>query len=162
MRFLAFTLCSVLSSSLAAVAQGTASAGSSSLQGLPPGELLDASLTAVPAPPLFAPLPSVAPARNPHGPVRIAGVVMASRLQTRVDPVSPALAQSTPAQGTVLLLAHINKSGTVQDLKVLRGPAALAGAAQQAVRQWIYQPYVLDGRPTEVLTTVAVDFRPKP
>lgn len=92
---------------------------------------------------------------KPKGPVRISGGVMAGRLIHRVDPVYP----PTDAQGTVVLHAIIAREGTVQQLAVMSGPPALTSAAVDAVRKWRYQPYLLNGEPVIVDTTITVNFR---
>jgi protein TonB len=58
----------------------------------------------------------------------------------------------------VVLQATISKTGTIENLRVLNGPAMLQDAAMQAVRTWRYRPYLLDGEPVEVETTVNVIF----
>jgi protein TonB len=58
----------------------------------------------------------------------------------------------------VVLHAIIGKNGSIQDLKVISGPAMLQSAALDAVKQWRYKPYILNGDPTEVDTTVTVNF----
>ena len=61
-------------------------------------------------------------------------------------------------QGTVVLQATISKSGTIENLRVMSGPAMLQQAALDAVRTWRYRPYLLNGEPVEVETTVNVVF----
>jgi protein TonB len=61
-------------------------------------------------------------------------------------------------QGTVELRAIISRTGTIENLTVLRGPAMLVAAAVQAVKQWRYRPYLLNGEPIEVETEVTVNF----
>ena len=58
----------------------------------------------------------------------------------------------------MILQASISKTGTIENLRVVSGPALLRGAAMAAVRQWRYQPYLLNGEPVEVETTVNVQF----
>ena len=65
-------------------------------------------------------------------------------------------------EGTVVLAALISKAGTVQDLKVISGPAAMADAATAAVKQWTYRPYLLNGRAVEVKTVITVNFQLSP
>jgi protein TonB len=59
----------------------------------------------------------------------------------------------------VVLQATISKSGTIENLRVMSGPAVLQRAALDAVAQWRYRPYLLNGEPVEVETTVNVEFR---
>ena len=60
--------------------------------------------------------------------------------------------------GTVVLHAIISKTGSIEQLNVVSGPPMLVGAATDAVKQWRYKPYLLNGEPTEVDTTVIVNF----
>jgi protein TonB len=75
-----------------------------------------------------------------------------------VTPVYPPLARQTRISGTVRLHAIIAKDGTVQQLEVLSGHPLLVQSALDAVRQWRYQPTLLNGEPVEVDTTVDVIF----
>ena len=61
-------------------------------------------------------------------------------------------------QGTVTLHAIISKTGTIESLQAISGPEMLKGAALEAVKTWRYKPYLLNGEPTEVDTTVIVNF----
>jgi protein TonB len=74
-------------------------------------------------------------------------------------PTYPPLGIAVHAEGTVVLQATISKSGTIENLHVLSGPAMLQQAAIDAVRQWRYRPYLLNGEPVDVETTVNVVFR---
>ena len=62
-------------------------------------------------------------------------------------------------EGPVLLQAVITENGTVQDLKVVRGQPILARAAVDAVRQWRYRPYRLNGKPVRMQTEITIDFK---
>ena len=77
----------------------------------------------------------------------------------RVDPVYPPLARTARIQGTVVLAAVISKQGTIQHLQVLSGHPMLVPAALDAVSQWRYRPYVLNGEIIEVETQITVNFR---
>lgn len=90
--------------------------------------------------------------------MRISGGVMQGQIITRVQPTYPAIARSARLSGTVVLSAKISKTGAIEDLSVISGPAMLQGAAIDAVKQWRYKPYLLNGDPTEVSTTVTVNF----
>jgi TonB family protein len=90
--------------------------------------------------------------------VRISGGVMAEQILSRVDPVYPAEAKAQGIQCSVVLRAVIDGNGTVQNLTVVAGNGMLAAAAVDAVRQWTYKPYLLNGEPTAVDTTVTVTF----
>jgi periplasmic protein TonB len=92
------------------------------------------------------------------GPLRVGGNVQAARIVNRVQPVYPPLARQTRISGTVRLHAIIGKDGTVQQLEVLSGHPLLQQAALDAVRQWRYQPTLLNGDPVDVDTTIDVIF----
>lgn len=76
----------------------------------------------------------------------------------KVQPIYPALARSARIQGVVSLQAVISKEGTIENLRVLSGHPMLTAAAIDAVRQWRYRPYVLNGTPVEVETQITVNF----
>jgi len=95
---------------------------------------------------------------KPKGPVRISGGVIAGNKISGPQPVYPAIARSARLSGTVVLNAKISKSGTIEDLTVQSGPAMLTGAAIDAVKQWRYKPYMLNGEATEVSTQITVNF----
>ena len=80
-------------------------------------------------------------------------------LVRRVDPVYPSLARSARVQGQVVLAAIISKAGTIQHLQVLSGHPMLVNAALEAVSQWRYRPYVLNGEVIEVETQITVNFK---
>jgi len=80
-------------------------------------------------------------------------------LLRRVDPVYPPLARSARIQGQVVLAAIISKAGTIQHLQVLSGHPMLVNAALDAVSQWRYRPYVLNGEVIEVETQITVNFK---
>ncbi len=90
--------------------------------------------------------------------IRQGGNVQAARLINRVQPTYPPLARQARIQGTVRLHAIIAKDGTVQQLEVLSGHPLLVQSALDAVRQWRYQPTLLNGEPVEVDTTIDVIF----
>jgi TonB family protein len=80
--------------------------------------------------------------------------------QDRVSPESsyPLLAQQMKVQGSVLLQVLIGADGAIRDLRVLNGPAILASAARDAVRQWRFKPYMLNGHAVETSANVTVNF----
>jgi periplasmic protein TonB len=92
------------------------------------------------------------------GPLRVGGNVQAARIINRVQPVYPPLARQTRISGTVRLHAIIGKDGTIQSLEVMNGHPLLQQAALDAVRQWRYQPTLLNGEPVDVDTTIDVIF----
>jgi periplasmic protein TonB len=98
------------------------------------------------------------PKPKPTGPIRVGGNVQAARIVNRVQPVYPPLARQTRISGTVRLHAIISKDGTIQQLEVMSGHPLLQQAALDAVRQWRYQPTLLNGEPVEVDTTIDVIF----
>jgi protein TonB len=77
----------------------------------------------------------------------------------RVLPNYPDQARQAGLQGAVLLQAWIRKDGTVGDIKIIKGPLLLGQAAYQAVKQWRYKPYLLNGQLVEAQTYVTVNFR---
>jgi TonB family protein len=79
-------------------------------------------------------------------------------LLRKVQPEYPPIARDARVSGTVVIQARINKEGGIENLKVASGPPMLQQAALDAVKQWRYRPYLLDGEPVEVLTTVNVVF----
>jgi len=85
--------------------------------------------------------------------------VMTGRLISSPAPEYPLLAKFTHVEGQVVVQAVVSRNGTVVATRVLRGPRLLRGAAESAVKQWRYRPYVLNGRPMDVATVVMVDFR---
>lgn len=74
------------------------------------------------------------------------------------EPSYPLLAQHMNVQGSVVLKALIGADGIIQDLHVLSGPAILAAAAQQAVREWHFKPMLRDGQPVETMAKIVVNF----
>jgi protein TonB len=94
----------------------------------------------------------------PLGPVRISSITATSIAIYKPIPVYPALARAARVEGTVVLEATISKSGSIENLRVVSGPAMLRQAALDAVSQWRYRPYLLNGEPVAVETTVNVVF----
>jgi protein TonB len=90
--------------------------------------------------------------------VRVGGNVQAAKMIRQITPVYPQIAKTAHVQGTVILHAIISKDGTVQELQYISGPALLMRSAMDAVRQWRYQPTLLNGDPVEVDTTISVVF----
>jgi TonB family protein len=79
-------------------------------------------------------------------------------LVKRVEPDYPEIAKAARIQGTVMIFAVIGKEGTITVLHLISGHPLLAPAALQAVKQWRYRPFVLNGQPVEVQTTITVRF----
>jgi TonB family protein len=103
------------------------------------------------------PLPGGTGAGPAHSP-RIASGIIAGLKVSGVNPVYPAVAQAAHVQGTVILHAIISKQGRIERLEVVSGPPLLMSAALDAVKTWTYKPYLLNGEPAEVDTTVIVNF----
>lgn len=91
--------------------------------------------------------------------VRVSEGVEQALILTKVDPIYPPPARQARIQGTVILKVVINKSGNVENMQLFSGHPMLAPAALDAVRQWKYKPYLLNGEPVEVETRVSVNFR---
>jgi periplasmic protein TonB len=75
-----------------------------------------------------------------------------------VKPGYPLLARQMKVQGSVILRALISKEGTIQDLHVVSGPAILASAAQDAVRQWRFKPHYVGSEAVETQADITVNF----
>jgi len=90
--------------------------------------------------------------------VNIPSGVAAGMLISKTNPVYPPDAKKAGVSGTVVLQAVIGKNGTVEDLKVVSGPQPLQQAALDAVKTWVYKPYLLNGEPVEVRTTINIIF----
>lgn len=84
--------------------------------------------------------------------------MMQGNLIRRVEPPYPVLAKQAGIQGTVLIKAVISREGAIERADVVSGHPLLAHAALEAVRQWKYRPYYLNGEPVEVETQVTVKF----
>jgi TonB family protein len=83
---------------------------------------------------------------------------MAQSVTVSVPPNYPMLARQMKVQGAVSLEALISRDGSIQQLRVLRGPAILANAAREAVRQWKFKPYLQNGQPVETQARITVNF----
>ena len=85
--------------------------------------------------------------------------VSGGQLVHRVAPAYPAEALVLRQQGTVILAAMVMEDGTLRDVKAVAGPPVFAPSAVEAVKQWRYRPYVLDGKPVKSEVRIAVDFK---
>jgi protein TonB len=103
-------------------------------------------------------MPTVAPKIATPQRVRVSSGVVSGLLLRRVNPVYPPLARQARIQGVVLLQAQISKTGDIENLQLISGHPMLAPAAIEAVKQWKYKPYLLNGEPVEVDTQVQVNF----
>src|ERR1700731_4599699 len=90
--------------------------------------------------------------------VRVSLGVSQGLLIKKVQPAYPPLARQARIQGTVLLQAEISKDGAIENLRLISGHPMLAPAAIEAVKQWRYKPYMLNGEPVEVETQITVNF----
>jgi len=108
---------------------------------------------------IFGPSPAITVARpKPAGPLYVASRLEAGNLITQTLPVYPPIAQAAHVTGTVILRAIISKTGTIENLAVQSGPVLLRQAALDGVRSWRYRPFLLNGEPTDVDTTITVNF----
>jgi len=90
--------------------------------------------------------------------VRLGGQVQAAKIISQPQPVYPALARQARIQGDVVVHAIIGKDGRVNELQVISGHPSLVKAAFDSVKQWRYQPTLLNDQPVEVDTTITVTF----
>jgi protein TonB len=77
----------------------------------------------------------------------------------KVSPTYPSNALRMGIEGRVELLATVSKEGAISRIKVLSGDAQLTRAASDAVKQWKYKPYLLNGEPVEIQTQVTINFK---
>ena len=90
--------------------------------------------------------------------VRVSQAVMQSMAVSKIAPSYPLDAKTAHVQGSVVMTAIIDQRGSVENLTVISGDPLLAQAALDAVRQWKYRPYLLNGNPVEVETQITVNF----
>jgi TonB family protein len=83
---------------------------------------------------------------------------MEGRIVTKIAPIYPRIARQARIQGTVILQVQINKTGDVESMQLFSGHPMLAPAAIDAVKQWKYMPYLVNGEPVNVETRVTVNF----
>ena len=98
-------------------------------------------------------------ARAPIVPLHVSTGVLQGMLLAPIRPVYPAIAKAAGVQGAVVVEAVISRKGTIESLRVVSGPLMLQQAAMEAIREARYQPFRLNGEPTEVETTITVNFR---
>jgi len=103
--------------------------------------------------PVLASTPAPAPKR-----MRVPAPMAEANLVYDVAPKYPPEAGRARIEGTVVLLAVIGKDGTVQDVRVQSGLSVLAQAAIEAVKQWRYRPYLVNGEPVEVDSQITINF----
>jgi periplasmic protein TonB len=90
--------------------------------------------------------------------IRVGGQVQQANLIRQPKPIYPPLAKQARIQGVVRFEAIIGKDGTIQNLRLVSGHPLLVPAAQEAVKQWLYKPTLLNGEPVEVATVIDVNF----
>lgn len=132
----------------------------------PPPALLAQAVTpgsATPTSPASSPVPlpaaPLAAAPKTVALARVGGRIQAAKLIFHPQLQYPAIAKEAGVEGLVRLQAVINKDGTIKDLKIISGHRLLARTAVDGVKQWRYQPTLLDGAPIEVETEIDVDFK---
>jgi protein TonB len=105
------------------------------------------------------PAVSVAPTKAPASSIHVSTGVFKGMLLAPIVPIYPAIAKAAHVEGSVVVEAVISRQGTIESLHVVSGPQMLQSAALEAIRAARYQPYRLNGEPTEVQTTITVNFR---
>ena len=103
--------------------------------------------------------PAAAPQPESAKPMSVSAGVLAGQILTHVNPVYPLEAKAAHVEGAVVLRAVISKTGGISKLEVVSGPQELQASAVAAVAQWIYKPYLLNGQPIEVETTITVNYK---
>jgi protein TonB len=96
---------------------------------------------------------------RPAGALKISQGVSQGLLIKRVQPIYPPNALAMRIQGTVEMEATINKEGNITNLKKISGDPILSRAALEAVKQWRYKPYYLDGAPVDIQTQISIKFK---
>jgi bla regulator protein blaR1 len=90
--------------------------------------------------------------------ITVSAKAMSGNLLTKAVPVYPPAAKKAKIQGTVVLSVVIGDNGNVENIQVISGPEELQQSSIDAVRQWTYKPYLLNGNPVEVKTTVNIIY----
>jgi TonB family protein len=98
------------------------------------------------------------PGGSKDKPVRVSSGVIAGLILHKVDPVYPEDAREAGISGAVVMAAMIDDQGKITKLTVMSGPEKLRYAALDAVNQWTYKPYLLNGKPVFVQTQITVNF----
>jgi protein TonB len=107
---------------------------------------------------VFAPPSNAIPRSITSGVKIVTGATSVGFLIKKVDPIYPQSALIYHASGTVVIQTTIGKDGHTHDLHAISGPSELQQAALDAVKQWVYRPYLLNNEPVEVQTTVSIVF----
>jgi len=113
------------------------------------------------APPqrIVEPTRDAPPKPAPAAPPRRISAVQPARVIHRVEPIYPAIARQARISGTVELTGVIGPDGRIRELRLVKGHPLLGSAALDAVRQWVYEPTLLNGEPVEVIAPITVTFR---
>ena len=122
------------------------------VNGIPSGVLSEV-LRSTGSAPVLAKTPAPAPRR-----IRVPAQIAEANLVYDVAPKYPSEAGRARIEGTVVLLAVIGKDGSVEDVRVKSGLSVLAQAAIEAVKQWRYRPYLLNGEPVEIDSHITINF----
>jgi protein TonB len=124
-----------------------------------PGGVIGGIIGSVPtaAPPPPPPVKEAPKAVTPKQ-IRVGGNVQSAKLISQPRPVYPPLARQARIQGVVKFNAVIGRDGAIQNLTLVSGHPLLVPSASEAVRQWRYQPTLLNGEPVEVVTVIDVNF----
>lgn len=120
------------------------------------GGIIGSVPSAAPPPPPPPKKEEVKPATPQR--IKVGGNVQSAKLVRQPRPVYPPLAKQARISGVVKLSAIISKDGTIQHLEVISGHPLLVPSALEAVKQWVYQPTLLNGEPVEVQTQIDVNF----
>lgn len=121
------------------------------------GGVLTGVLGAIPSAPPPPPKKEEPKPQTPQR-IRVGGNVQAAKLVRQPKPMYPPLAKQARISGTVKFTAVIGKDGSIQNLQLVSGHPLLVQAAQDAVKQWVYQPTTLNGEAVEVITQIDVNF----
>jgi protein TonB len=111
-------------------------------------------LNSAPSVPVLAKTPVPTPVKR----IRLASRVAEANLIHNVAPQYPTEAGRARIEGTVVLMAVIGTDGSVKDLRVESGLPMLAQAAIDAVKQWRYKPYIVNGEPVEIDSRITINF----
>jgi len=136
------------------VKSGAATTKGSQQASAPPMSLVAGNDTALPS---VTPTNFELPKPEP-GTIRISQGVSQGLLIKKVQPIYPPIARQLHRNGSVQLLATIDKSGNTKKVQILTGDPMLARSATDAVKQWKYRPYLLNGSPVEIETQITVVF----
>ncbi len=122
--------------------------------GAPTGQGIPGGIPVALAAPVVVMAKPLAP---PHA-MKISSGVAAGQLISPIRPIYPEIAKAAGIQGTVVIEATISRQGTIENLQVVEGPPMLRRAAIDAVAAARYRPFLLNGEPVEVQTTIQVIF----